>query len=154
LIAWRGTLDATPIAARIYLAPGPTLDGTERASGRLPDSGARQINVVAVVPGTWNRPGLERPRRDQEIRLRSPHRVGPDRADDDQRHLYWRKWALFTVPDGGQCTDGAIALLGDAGARDAAVCAKAREGRSRMRRYWQSASAEAAGESAANIRRP
>ena len=26
----------------------------------------------------------------------------------------WRKWALFTVPDGGQWTDGAIALLGDA----------------------------------------
>ena len=26
----------------------------------------------------------------------------------------WRKWALFTVPEGGQWTDGAIALLGDA----------------------------------------
>ena len=26
----------------------------------------------------------------------------------------WRKWALFTVPDGGEWTDGAIALLGDA----------------------------------------
>ncbi len=26
----------------------------------------------------------------------------------------WRKWALFTVPDGGEWTDGAVALLGDA----------------------------------------
>ena len=26
----------------------------------------------------------------------------------------WRKWALFTVPGGGEWTDGAIALLGDA----------------------------------------
>jgi salicylate hydroxylase len=26
----------------------------------------------------------------------------------------WRKWALFTVPDGGEWTAGAIALLGDA----------------------------------------
>ena len=26
----------------------------------------------------------------------------------------WRKWALFTVPDGGRWTDGAIGLLGDA----------------------------------------
>jgi salicylate hydroxylase len=26
----------------------------------------------------------------------------------------WRKWALFTVPPGGQWADGAVALLGDA----------------------------------------
>ena len=26
----------------------------------------------------------------------------------------WRKWALFTVPDGGEWTKGPIALLGDA----------------------------------------
>ena len=26
----------------------------------------------------------------------------------------WRKWALFTVPDGGAWTAGAVALLGDA----------------------------------------
>src|SRR5258706_14742180 len=26
----------------------------------------------------------------------------------------WRKWALFTLPDGGEWSDGAIALLGDA----------------------------------------
>ena len=26
----------------------------------------------------------------------------------------WKKWALFTLPDGGEWTEGAIALLGDA----------------------------------------
>ena len=26
----------------------------------------------------------------------------------------WRKWALFTVPDGGEWNEGAVALLGDA----------------------------------------
>src|SRR4029077_1021554 len=26
----------------------------------------------------------------------------------------WRKWALFTIPEGGEWTKGAIALLGDA----------------------------------------
>ena len=26
----------------------------------------------------------------------------------------WRKWALFTIPDGGEWSDGAVALLGDA----------------------------------------
>jgi salicylate hydroxylase len=26
----------------------------------------------------------------------------------------WKKWALFTVPEGGEWTDDAIALLGDA----------------------------------------
>src|ERR1700745_3818538 len=56
----------------------------------------------------------------------------------------WRKWALFTVPDGGDWTDGSVALLGDAahamlpfaaqGAamaiEDAAVLAKCLAGRS------------------------
>src|SRR4030088_583297 len=26
----------------------------------------------------------------------------------------WRKWALFTVPEGGEWTKGTVALLGDA----------------------------------------
>ncbi len=26
----------------------------------------------------------------------------------------WKKWALFTVPEGGEWTEGAVALLGDA----------------------------------------
>src|SRR6202158_3232982 len=80
-----------------------------------PISGARQLNVVAVVPGTWNRPGWSAPGEANEIKnaFASSRWPGPARmligAVDD-----WRKWALFTVPDGSEWTDGAIALLGDA----------------------------------------
>ena len=80
-----------------------------------PISGARQINVVAVVPGTWNRPGWSAPGDADEIKNAfassqwpAPARMMIGAVDD------WRKWALFTVPDGGEWTDGAIALLGDA----------------------------------------
>jgi salicylate hydroxylase len=152
LIAWRGTLDATQLprehtSPRVQLWMGPNAHLVA-----YPISGARQINVVAVVPGTWNRPGWSAPGEIGDIKaaFASSTWPGPARmmisAIDD-----WRKWALFTVPDGGQWTDGAIALLGDAahamlpfaaqGAgmaiEDAAVLAKCL--------------GEASGESAANI---
>jgi salicylate hydroxylase len=152
LIAWRGTLEATQLpreytSARVQLWMGPNAHLVA-----YPISGARQINVVAVVAGTWNRPGWSAPGEISEIKnaFAASTWPGPARmmisAVDD-----WRKWALFTVPEGGQWTDGAIALLGDAahamlpfaaqGAgmaiEDAAVLAKCL--------------GEAAGESAANI---
>ena len=80
-----------------------------------PISGARQINVVAVVPGTWNRPGWSAPGEITEIKNAFASAQWPATA----RMMIgavdeWRKWALFTVPDGSKWTDGAIALLGDA----------------------------------------
>jgi salicylate hydroxylase len=115
LIAWRGTLDATQLpreytSRRVQLWMGPNAHLVA-----YPISGARQINVVAVVPGTWNRPGWSAPGETGEIKnaFASSRWPGPARmmigAVDD-----WRKWALFTVPDGSGWTDGAIALLGDA----------------------------------------
>ena len=115
LIAWRGTLDATQLpreytSRRVQLWMGPNAHLVA-----YPISGGRQINVVAVVPGTWNRPGWSAPGEDNEIKkaFASSRWPGPARmmvsAVDD-----WRKWALFTVPDNGGWTDGAIALLGDA----------------------------------------
>jgi salicylate hydroxylase len=115
LIAWRGTIDTTQLpreftSRRVQLWMGP---GAHLVA--YPISGARQINVVAVVPGTWNRPGWSAPGQPNEIKNAFPASrwPGPIRmmigAVDD-----WRKWALFTVPDGGGWTDGAIALLGDA----------------------------------------
>ena len=115
LIAWRGTLDATQLpreytSRRVQLWMGPNAHLVT-----YPISGARQINVVAVVPGTWNRPGWSAPGEISEIKSAFPSSKwpGPARmmisAVDD-----WRKWALFTVPDGGQWSDGPIALLGDA----------------------------------------
>lgn len=115
LIAWRGTLDATQLpreytSRRVQLWMGPNAHLVA-----YPISGARLINVVAVVPGTWNRPGWSAPGEAAEIKnaFASYRWPGPARmmlgAVDD-----WRKWALFTVPEGGGWSGGAVALLGDA----------------------------------------
>ena len=115
LIAWRGTLDARQLpreytARRVQLWMGPHAHLVA-----YPISGARQINVVVVVPGTWNRPGWSAEANGLELRdvFASSRWPGPARmmisAVDD-----WRKWALFTLPEGGEWTKGAVALLGDA----------------------------------------
>jgi len=115
LIAWRGTLDATQLpreytSRRVQLWMGPNAHLVA-----YPISGARQINVVAVVPGTWNRPGWSAPGEANDVkgafasaRWHAVPRMLIGAVDG------WRKWALFTVPEGGEWTDGAIALLGDA----------------------------------------
>ena len=115
LIAWRGTLEATQLprehaARRVQLWMGPHLHLVA-----YPISGARQINVVAVVPGTWNRPGWSAPGDVTEIKNAFASSSWPGTA----RMMIgavdeWRKWALFTLPEGGEWTDGPIALLGDA----------------------------------------
>jgi salicylate hydroxylase len=115
LIAWRGTLEATQLPRehtprRVQLWMGPNAHLVA-----YPISGARQINVVAIVPGTWNRPGWSAPGDTRELKnaFASSRWPGAARmmigAVDE-----WRKWALFTVPDRGGWADGAIALLGDA----------------------------------------
>ena len=115
LIAWRGTLDATSLP-REYTAPRVQLwMGPNAHLVAYPISGARQINVVAIVPGTWNRPGWSAPGDVNEIKdaFASPRWPATARmligAVDE-----WRRWALFTVPDIGEWSEGAVALLGDA----------------------------------------
>jgi salicylate hydroxylase len=115
LIAWRGTLDTTQLpreyaSRRVQLWMGPHAHLVA-----YPISGARQINVVAVVPGQWNRPGWSEPGDGNEIKSafvaagwHAIPRMLISAVDG------WRKWALFTVPGGGQWTDGTVALLGDA----------------------------------------
>ncbi len=115
LIAWRGTLEATQLprehaSRRVQLWMGPNAHLVA-----YPIAGARQINVVAVVPGTWNRPGWSAPGDVAEIKTVFASSPWPSTA----RMLIsavdeWKKWALFTVPGGGEWTDGAVALLGDA----------------------------------------
>jgi salicylate hydroxylase len=115
LIAWRGTIETTQLpreytSRRVQLWMGP-----DAHLVAYPISGGRMINVVAVVPGTWNRPGWSAPGEPNEVKNAfEPSRwPGPARmvigAVDE-----WRKWALFTVPEGGEWTGGAVALLGDA----------------------------------------
>jgi salicylate hydroxylase len=115
LIAWRGTIEATQLpreytSRRVQLWMGP-----DAHLVAYPISGARQINIVAVVPGTWNRPGWSAAGESNEIknafavsRWPGAARMLVGAVDD------WKKWALFTVPDGSGWSDGAIALLGDA----------------------------------------
>ena len=114
LIAWRGTLDATALP-REYTSPRVQLwMGPKAHLVAYPISGGRRINVVAIVPGTWNRPGWSAAGDANEVKAAFSSRwpatarmlIG---AVDE-----WRRWALFTVPDIGNWNDGAIALLGDA----------------------------------------
>jgi salicylate hydroxylase len=115
LIAWRGTIDATQLP-REYTSPRVQLwMGPNAHLVVYPISGGRRINVVAVVPGTWNRPGWSGPGEPNEVKnaFESSRWPGPARmvigAVDE-----WRNWALFTVPEGREWTTGAVALLGDA----------------------------------------
>jgi salicylate hydroxylase len=115
LIAWRGTLDTTQLpreytSHRVQLWMGP---GAHLVT--YPISGARRVNVVAVVPGQWNRPGWSERGDDNDIKTsfvtagwHAIPRMLIGAVDG------WRKWALFTVPAGGQWTEGAVALMGDA----------------------------------------
>jgi salicylate hydroxylase len=115
LIAWRGTLDATQLpreytSRRVQLWMGPDAHLVAYSI-----SGAQKINIVAIVPGTWNRPGWSAPGEIGEIK----NAFGSSRWPGPARMMIgavdgWRKWALFTVPDGGAWTEGGIALLGDA----------------------------------------
>ena len=115
LIAWRGTLDARQLprdhaSARVQLWMGP---GAHLVA--YPISAGRQVNVVAVVPGTWNRPGWSAEGDPAELKAA----FGPPRWPATARLLLnavdgWRKWALFGVPEGIAWTAGNVALLGDA----------------------------------------
>lgn len=114
LIAWRGTLDATALP-REYTAPRVQLwMGPNAHLVAYPISGGRQINVVAIVPGTWNRPGWSEPGEANEVK-----NAFASRWPATARMLIgavdgWRKWALFTLPDIGNWNEGSVALLGDA----------------------------------------
>lgn len=115
LIAWRATLETSQLprefsARRVQLWMGPNAHLVV-----YPISGGRRINVVAVVPGTWNRPGVNPPGDAFEIRdvfspslWPAPARMIVGAADK------WLKWGLFGVPEGCEWSKGQVALLGDA----------------------------------------
>ena len=115
MIAWRGTLDTTQVP-RQYTSPRVQLwMGPHAHLVAYPISGARQINVVAVVPGQWNRPGWSEPGDGNEIKSafvaagwHAVPRMLISAVDG------WRKWALFTVPGRGPWTGDGVALVGDA----------------------------------------
>ena len=115
LIAWRGTFDSRQLP-REYTAPRVQLwMGPDAHLVAYPISGGRQINIVAIVPGTWNRPGWNAPGEGLELkaifdasRWPAPARMLIGAVD------VWHRWALFTMPEGVEWTSGSFALLGDA----------------------------------------
>jgi salicylate hydroxylase len=114
LIAWRGTLDSTALP-REYTSPRVQLwMGPNAHLVAYPISSARQINVVAIVPGSWSRPGWSEWGNPSEIknafgsRWPSTARMLIGAVDE------WRRWALFTLPTGADWSAGPVALLGDA----------------------------------------
>ncbi|VIO76171.1 FAD-dependent monooxygenase [Bradyrhizobium ivorense] len=115
LIAWRGTLDATALPREYTLPRVQLWMGPDAHLVAYPISAGRQINVVAIVAGTWNRPGWSAPGEAREIKDAFASQRWPATARmligavDD-----WRKWALFTLPDIGRWSEGAVTLLGDA----------------------------------------
>lgn len=114
LIAWRGTLDAT-VLPREYTSPRVQLwMGPNAHLVAYPIASGRRINVVAIVPGTWNRPGWSAAGDGNEIKSAFASRWPPTARMLVSAVDEWRRWALFTVPDHGRWSDGAIALLGDA----------------------------------------
>lgn len=115
LIAWRGTIDARLLPreligrrVQLWMGPNAHLVG-------YPVSGGRQVNIVAILPGNWNRPGWSAPGDVNVIRTRFAEATWPAAARmmigavDD-----YRRFALFTMPEGGAWTAGPMALLGDA----------------------------------------
>jgi salicylate hydroxylase len=114
-IAWRGTIDVGQLPRELTSRRVQLWMGAKSHLVVYPIAGGRQINLVAVLPGTWNSPGWNAPAAPSELKnaFAEAGWPGPARmmigAVDD-----WKKWALFTLPDGGEWTEGAIALLGDA----------------------------------------
>ncbi len=75
----------------------------------------QRINMVAVVAGSWNRPGWSEPGDAADVAQHFATSQWPIAV----RMMIgaaesWRKWALFAVPGGGVWTKGNVALLGDA----------------------------------------
>jgi salicylate hydroxylase len=115
LIAWRGTVDATALPREYASSPRVQLwMGPNAHLVAYPIAAARRINVVAIVPGTWNRPGWSEAGNAREIE----NAFSADWPGSARTLIgaveEWRRWALFTMPEVSEWSAGAVALLGDA----------------------------------------
>lgn len=114
-IAWRGTADTTSLPSQFRLGRVLLWLGANAHLVAYPVSGGQRINVVAVSPGTWNRPGYNEAANSLDIQSCFDVRNWPSLA----RLLVgavegWRRWALFGVDASAPWVSGRIALLGDA----------------------------------------
>lgn len=115
LIAWRGMIDTAQLPAEMVSSEVRIWLGGNAHILAYPVSGGRRINVVAIVAGRWNQPGWSCPGDPSEIQSSF---AAPRWSDSARQMIHlvqsWRRWALFTMPDGGVWSKGPVALLGDA----------------------------------------
>jgi salicylate hydroxylase len=115
LIAWRGTFDAGLLSAEPVLHQVQLWMGPHAHLVAYPISGGRQVNMVAIVPGDWQQPGWSEPGDAAELaRHFATARWPAEALAMIGAVAAWRRWALFTMPDGGVWNEGPVALLGDA----------------------------------------
>jgi salicylate hydroxylase len=114
LIAWRGTIEASQLPRELTARTVQLWMGPDAHLVAYPMSGGQKINVVAIIPGSWNQSGSELGDV-TEIRQQFAAARWPDSARTMVNAIgSWRKWALFTVPEITSWHSGAMALLGDA----------------------------------------
>uniref|UniRef100_Q07P86 Salicylate 1-monooxygenase n=1 Tax=Rhodopseudomonas palustris (strain BisA53) TaxID=316055 RepID=Q07P86_RHOP5 len=113
LIAWRGTFDASRLPPDQTAREVRVWMGADAHLVAYPISAGRQINIVAIVTDSWNRPGWSAPGDLEEIKARFSRWPAPAQTMIDLVEG-WRRWALFTMRDGGVWSKGPVALLGDA----------------------------------------
>ncbi|HEY0329854.1 MAG TPA: FAD-dependent monooxygenase [Rhodopseudomonas sp.] len=115
LIAWRGTFDAEQLPAGTASRNVQIWMGRDAHLIAYPISAGRRINIVAIVASSWNRPGWSAPGEPAEIKSLFAAPAWPAAAGSMIDAVDgWRRWALFTMKDGGVWNRAAVALLGDA----------------------------------------
>jgi salicylate hydroxylase len=115
LIAWRGTIEASRLPRELTARTVQLWMGPDAHLVAYPMSAGQKINVVAIIPGSWNQSGWSELGDVTEIRQQFAAARWPDSARTMVNAIgSWRKWALFTVPEMTPWHSGAMALLGDA----------------------------------------
>jgi salicylate hydroxylase len=108
-VAWRGIVDSWPHELpprRVELWMGPRAHLVA-----YPMSSGGRVNVVAIVPGAAESSGAD----SEDIAGHFAASRWPASAVSIIGAVgEWRRWPLFTLPDGGVWNAGPVTLLGDA----------------------------------------
>lgn len=115
LIAWRSTVDAAQLPAGVMPARVQIWMGARAHLVAYPVSSGRRVNLVAIVPGedSARENGGDTAGLGLRAHFRNQAWPAPARALVDAV-TGWRRWPLFTLPDGGVWHAGPVALIGDA----------------------------------------
>lgn len=116
-IAWRGIIEASQVPREFREKRVQLWMGRNAHLVAYPISGGKRVNLVAIVEGDWNRPGWSEPGNANDIKtyFDAPKWPVPARLMVSAVES-WRRWALYSIKDGGVWTRDKenVALLGDA----------------------------------------